>query len=103
MNQIETDFINHPSQTQENIEKLFINYKCFLKEKNKRYGDSAINPLNIFSKNNASTQICNRIDDKISRIKNSKILNKNDCADLFGYLALLLIENNWIEFEDLLD
>lgn len=89
--------------TQEKIELLFNNFKQFLKEKNKRYGDSALHPLQIFSKQNANSQICNRLDDKLGRIKNAKELKKNDVSDMFGYIALLLIENNWLDFNDLLD
>jgi hypothetical protein len=89
--------------TQEKIEVLFDNFKDFLKEKNRRYGDSAIAPIKIFTKSDAGSQICNRLDDKLSRIKNSSDLKKNDLADIFGYTALLLIEKGWIEFDDLLD
>lgn len=89
--------------TKEKIEILFNNFSEFLKEKNKRYGDSVLKPLNVFSKDNSSSQICNRIDDKLGRIKNSNELKKNDVSDMFGYIALLLIENDWLEFNDLLD
>jgi len=89
--------------TQEKIDILFDNFKDFLKEKNKRYGDAAISPIKVFSRSDSGSQICNRCDDKLSRIKNSAELKKNDCADIFGYIALLLIENNWLDFEDLLD
>ena len=89
--------------TDDKLRILFTNYKEFILEKNKRYGDSAISPINIFSKNGAENQICNRIDDKLSRIKKSDQLKKNDVADIFGYLALLLVQNDWLEFNDLLD
>ena len=89
--------------TQYQIDILFDNFKEFLKEKNRRYGDSALDPLKIFSKTDAGSQICNRIDDKLGRIKNSKELKKNDLCDLFGYVALLLIEKGFIEFDDLID
>ena len=78
--------------TQQQIDILFDNFKEFLKEKNRRYGDSAISPVQIFSKSSAGSQICNRLDDKINRIKNSSELKKNDVSDLFGYTALLMIE-----------
>lgn len=91
------------NSTQDSIDLLFKNFSEFLKEKNKRYGDSAIVPNNIFSKSDANTQICNRLDDKLGRIKVSKELNKNDVADVFGYVALLMIQNNWITFDELLD
>ena len=89
--------------TQQKIDRLFFNFSEFLKEKNKRYGDSAISPLQIFSKVDASNQICNRLDDKLNRIKNSSELKKNDIADLFGYTALLMIQNNWLTFKEMLD
>ena len=89
--------------TQEKIEILFDNFKRFLKEKNLRYGDAAISPIQIFSETQPGDQIRSRIDDKLSRIKNSKELKKNDLSDLFGYIALLLIQNNWISFDEFLD
>lgn len=89
--------------TQEAIKTLFENFAEFLSEKNRRYGDSAINPAMIFSDLPPDKQICNRLDDKLSRIKRSKELQKNDVADVLGYVALLMIQKGWIEFEDLLD
>ena len=45
-----------------------------------------------------------RIDDKISRIMNSGgEIRKNDAADLMGYLALLSVSQNWLDFSDLID
>jgi len=89
--------------TENNIDELFNNFKDFLKEKNKRYGDAALYPINIFSKSDANNQVCNRLDDKLNRIKNSEILKKNDVSDLFGYIALLLIQNKWTTFDEQLD
>jgi len=45
----------------------------------------------------------NRIDDKLSRIKNSEELRKNDVVDLMGYLVLLCIKKGWMNFKDLID
>lgn len=89
--------------TPQKIDTLFNNFKEFLKEKNKRYGDSALKPQKIFSKQDSGSQICNRIDDKLGRINNSSEIKKNDLSDLFGYVALLLIEKEWLDFEDLID
>ena len=89
--------------TQQKIELLFDNFKEFLKEKNKRYGDSALNGEHIFCNLDANHQIRIRLDDKLSRIKCASELRKNDVCDVFGYVALLMIENNWLEFDDLLD
>lgn len=94
---------NQNKSTQEKIDILFDNFKDFLKEKNRRYGDSALKPVQIFSKVEADSQICNRLDDKLSRIATAEELKKNDVADIFGYIALLLISKNWIVFNELLD
>lgn len=93
--------------TEENIEVLFHNFAEFLKEKNRRYGDAAIQPAQIFSSKPADEQLYNRLDDKLNRIKRAREtgqpLKKNDLADVFGYVALALIKNGWTEFGDLID
>ena len=92
--------------TQQDIILLFDNFKDFLLEKNKRYGDSALNPIQVFSNESAEEQIRARLDDKLRRIKMSQSsggLRKNDVADCFGYIALLLISKGWLEFEELVD
>jgi len=62
-----------------------------LKEKNKAYGDTALNPPNIFSKLDSTEAICARLDDKLSRIKNRGIndATEDTVDDLIGYLLLL--------------
>ena len=62
-----------------------------LKEKNKAYGNTALNPTNIFSKLSASEAICARIDDKLARISNKGINDETEDTvdDLIGYLLLL--------------
>ena len=59
--------------------------------KNRKYGDSALNPLSIFAKGNASDLLKVRIDDKLSRIKNETVDNEDTLLDLLGYLLLLRI------------
>ncbi len=67
-----------------------------LKEKNKAYGNTALNPPQVFSKLNAIEALCARIDDKISRIKNKGINDETEDTvdDLIGYLILLKIAMN---------
>jgi hypothetical protein len=62
-----------------------------LKLKNKAYGNTALNPTNIFSELGASEAICARIDDKLARIKNKGINDETEdtVSDLIGYLLLL--------------
>lgn len=89
--------------TTEGIVEVLSSMKEFLLEKNKKYGDSAINPTMIFSCDVAENQIRNRIDDKLSRIKNSDELRKNDVVDLTGYLILLMVAKEWYDFDDILE
>jgi len=89
--------------TKELIDTLFSNFAVFLKEKNDRYGDSALHPAMVFSKVSSNVQLCNRLDDKLNRIKTAPDLNKNDVADVLGYIALLMIQKGWLSFDDILE
>jgi len=62
-------------------------------EKNKSYGDSALNPANIFARGNAVENLASRIDDKLMRIKTQgfKGYGEDNVKDLIGYLILLKI------------
>lgn len=60
--------------------------------KNISYGNSAIEPLRLFSKANNEEQIYVRVDDKLSRLKNNQSYpGDNDIDDLIGYLILLKV------------
>lgn len=57
--------------------------------KNKKYGNSALEPKRIFSRSDTIEQINVRIDDKLSRIANRKDDEDEDVElDLIGYLIL---------------
>ena len=61
-------------------------------KKNIAYGNSALEPVRIFSKADAREQLHVRIDDKLSRImKGTSYVGDNDIDDLIGYLILLKI------------
>lgn len=61
-------------------------------KKNIAYGNSALEPVRIFSKADAREQLHVRIDDKLSRImKGTNYIGDNDIDDLIGYLVLLKI------------
>lgn len=75
--------------TAEKIQKECEFIKALLLEKNRKYGDSAVNPARIFSKASAKEQILVRIDDKINRVKNRQNDEDEDVIlDLIGYLIL---------------
>lgn len=66
--------------------------KELLLEKNRKYGDSALNPVRVFSKVDAVEQIKVRLDDKLSRLANQQNDEDEDVfQDLLGYLILLKI------------
>ena len=63
-------------------------------KKNISYGNSALEPIRIFSKADSKEQIKVRIDDKLNRIQNDQAFpGDNDIEDLIGYLVLLKIAN----------
>ena len=76
--------------TEELIEKVVEEVKELLLEKNRNYGDAAINPSNVFSNGDPLESLWARIDDKLMRIKNVGINNDTEdtLMDLIGYLIL---------------
>lgn len=61
-------------------------------KKNIAYGNSALEPIRVFSKADAREQLHVRIDDKLSRImRGTEYIGDNDIDDLIGYLVLLKI------------
>jgi len=64
-----------------------------LVEKNAKYGNSALEPVRVFSKASTTEQLLVRIDDKLSRIKTTGLEapDEDTLNDLIGYLILLKI------------
>jgi len=61
-------------------------------KKNIAYGNSALEPVRIFSRADAREQLHVRTDDKLSSImKGTSYVGDNDIDDLIGYLVLLKI------------
>lgn len=65
--------------------------KRMLVAKNDAYGNSALDPVRIFSKADPEEQIRVRIDDKISRLARGSDAGEDVELDLIGYLVLLRI------------
>jgi hypothetical protein len=61
--------------------------------KNLKYGNSALEPLGVFSQLSAKDGLLVRIDDKLKRIKNGSLERDDEDVinDLIGYLILLKI------------
>ena len=82
------------TDTQLKIAAVCDDVKELLLYKNNKYGNSALEPLRVFSKSSAVEQLLVRIDDKLNRIKKGAgLLNKDEdvIMDLIGYLILLKI------------
>jgi hypothetical protein len=79
--------------TAELIRKISEEVTELLLMKNAAYGDSALNPANIFAKGDAVENLCARIDDKLMRIKTKGITDETEdtIQDLIGYLILLRV------------
>jgi len=79
-----TDFEIKVSRILEDIGDMLI-------AKNKAYGDSALNPVRVFSDTATDEQLNVRIDDKLSRIRNGDT-SEDVVSDLIGYLVLKKIK-----------
>ena len=81
------------SEFSKKLDKTTKKLTDLLKSKNKAYGNSALEPANIFSQANAVDSLSARIDDKLMRIKNKGIhdATEDTVHDLVGYLLLLLM------------
>lgn len=64
---------------------------AMLVEKNRAYGDSALDPVRVFSKADTMEQIRVRIDDKLSRLARGSAAGEDVEMDLLGDLILLRI------------
>ena len=77
------------TQTQSDIATVCDEIKELLLDKNRKYGDSALNPVRVFSKASTLEQLKVRMDDKLSRLRNAQEDDDEDpVTDLVGYLVL---------------
>lgn len=80
------------TEVQERIANKCDELKELLLEKNRKYGNSALEPKRCFSKASAQEQILIRMDGKLSRIQNRQNDEDEDVfMDLAGYLILYLV------------
>lgn len=65
--------------------------KAMLLAKNEAYGNSALEPVRVFSKAPTDEQIRVRLDDKLSRLARGSAAGEDVEADIIGYLVLLRV------------
>ena len=79
-------------ETENKITEVMRSIEEMLIAKNRAYGDSALEPVRVFSKTDTIEQLYVRIDDKLSRVQRGHEYPGDDTIfDLVGYLVLLLI------------
>jgi hypothetical protein len=79
------------------VSSVLSEIRDMLISKNEKYGNSALEPLGVFSQLSAKEGLLIRIDDKLKRIKNGS-LDRDDedvINDLIGYLVLLKIHERY--------
>jgi hypothetical protein len=62
-----------------------------LLDKNRAYGNSALDPVRVFSRASMVEQLLVRIDDKLSRLSRGHAAGEDVEQDLLGYLILLRV------------
>lgn len=86
------------NKTEKEIWDICNDMAWFLIDKNRAYGNSALDPVRIFSSSDNVEQLKVRIDDKLSRFaRGGEFPGDNDIDDLIGYLVLLKVamRDNW--------
>lgn len=82
------------TDSQQAIARVCDKVKAMLLEKNKKYGDAALNPRRVMSKSSPIEQILVRIDDKLNRVMQGDNLIETDedvIMDLIGYFIILKV------------
>ena len=84
--------ISTQNKVEEEILSACLDMAKFLIDKNRAYGNSALDPVRIMSKADNVEQLRIRIDDKLSRfVRGHEFPGDNDIDDLTGYLLLLKV------------
>ena len=90
-----------PESVKAEILNVVKNVANVLIDKNRKYGNAALQPKRIFSRSNLIEQLNVRIDDKLSRIANQQEDEDEDAElDLIGYLILKRVCKNLTEREN---
>lgn len=85
------DFLPLPevAPAEDKIRKACDELADFLVQKNRKYGNSALEPVRIFSRSDVLEQLRVRIDDKLSRVRSAQLDEDEDVInDLLGYFIL---------------
>jgi hypothetical protein len=73
------------------VQEVLADVGDLLIKKNAQYGDSALDPMRIFSRASTVEQLKVRLDDKLSRLARGVGEDEDVERDLMGYLVLLRV------------
>lgn len=73
------------------LDAVLQNAREMLITKNKAYGNSALNPLRVYSTASLKEQLLVRLDDKVSRLARGSAAGEDVAGDMLGYLLLVAI------------
>lgn len=79
------------SDFRSDLDAVLEELRGMLVAKNAAYGDSALDPIRLFSQADPIEQLKVRIDDKVSRIARGHAAGEDPVDDWLGYLLLLKI------------
>ena len=86
------DLLREALTFEQKVQDILHGMADLLVEKNAAYGNSALDPVRIFSKADATEQLYVRLDDKINRVKQGHEYPGDDTIrDIIGYCTLILI------------
>lgn len=76
---------------EQGIDAVLARVRAILLSKNASYGNSAMEPLRVFSRASAIEGLCVRADDKLSRLRTLGITREGEdtLLDLIGYLVII--------------
>lgn len=77
---------------EQNVTRILDGVADIVIQKNLAYGDSALNPIRVFSRADRMEQLYTRLDDKLSRVqKGHEYPGDDTIRDIIGYCTLILI------------
>lgn len=73
------------------VQEVLADVCNLLIDKNQKYGNSALDPMRVFSRASTVEQLKVRLDDKLSRLARGLGEDEDVERDLMGYLVLLRV------------
>lgn len=95
------DLLREALTFEQKVRTVLDDMATLLVEKNAAYGNSALDPVRIFSKADATEQLYVRLDDKVNRVKQGHEFPGDDTIrDIIGYCTLILIAREGFDDDD---